>query len=68
LLKSDTLDTMAFLPGFLGEKSDGVLILDNGRSLNSVKLYNTRQLMEMARNNLDGRTLTPEEEFLFKAG
>jgi len=68
LLKPDTLETVAILPGFLGEMERGVLILDNGRSLHSVKLLSTQELIEKARQRLNGRVLTAEEVRRFKAG
>jgi len=68
LLKPDTLETIALLPGFLGEMEGGMLILDNGRSLHSVRLHSTEELIEMAKERLDGRVLTAEEVRRFKAG
>jgi len=72
LLKPETLDTVAVLPRFLGEIPDSdniMLVLDDGRgSLRAVPLLDTKALMDMARERLGDRTLTPEEITRFRAG
>jgi hypothetical protein len=69
LLKPGALETVALLPGFLGETLTGGLILDDGNgSLRAVTLLDTPALMDMARERLGDRALTPDEEKRFKAG
>jgi hypothetical protein len=68
LLDAGTLETAAYLPGFLGALDAGTLILDSGSSLRAAKLLPLQKLMEIARERLDGRTLTSEERRTFKAG
>jgi hypothetical protein len=68
LLDPETLQTAAFLPGFLGEAGEGSLILNAGGSLRRAKLLDTQTLVELARGRLSGRTLTPEEIRRFNAG
>ena len=71
LLKPDSLETIAYLPGYLGymlDKDDTKLILDSGRSLNAVKLYDTQMLMQLARDRLKDRALGPDELTKYKAG
>ncbi|MDR1615992.1 MAG: PQQ-like beta-propeller repeat protein, partial [Syntrophomonadaceae bacterium] len=67
LLDSATLETVAYLPGFLGETDDGTLVLDSGGGLRTVKLLNIRELTDMAKERLGGRTLTPDEKHKFNA-
>jgi len=72
LLKSGTLETVAVLPRFLGEFYDSdtiMLVMDDGQgSLRAVPLRSTGVLMEMARERLGSRVLTPEEITKFRAG
>jgi hypothetical protein len=66
LLRHDTLDAIAYLPGFLGEMGEEV-ILDNGEGLYGVRLRSTQELIELALERLGGRVLSPEERRIFKA-
>jgi hypothetical protein len=69
LLAPGTLETEAYLPGFLGELDSDTLVLDDGGgSLRAVRLLDTRELMDTARERLDGRELTPNEKIKYKAG
>lgn len=69
LLNRATLETQAYLPGFLGELDAMTLVLDDGAgSLRAEKLRGTEELIRMAQERLDGRILSPEEEKKFKAG
>jgi hypothetical protein len=68
LLEPTSLETVAYLPGFLGEMEDGRLVLDDGRgSLRAVELPDIGELKDMARERLDGRSLTAEEQIRFRA-
>jgi hypothetical protein len=68
LLDPATLETAAYLPGFLGTLDAGTLVMDDGGSLRAAKLLNIGELTEMAQERLGGRTLTSEEKQEFKAG
>jgi hypothetical protein len=69
LLDSKTLETVAVLPGFLGESDAATLVFDDGAGrLRAAELRSLRELTETARLRLDGRSLTPEETERFKAG
>jgi len=69
LLEPDSLETVALLHGFLGFTDSGALILDDrAGSLRKARLYSTAELIEMARERLNGRKLTPDEIKTFKAG
>ncbi len=67
LLTRDTLETVAELPGFLGELEPGVLVLDSGGALRSQRLLGLQELTGMASGRLNGRTLTPEEKDKYNA-
>jgi hypothetical protein len=67
LLDPLTLETAAFLPGFLGEGPDGALVFAGGGSLRAAALADTEELTALARERLGGRTLTPEETRKFNA-
>jgi hypothetical protein len=69
LLTADTLETAVRLPGFLGASDEETVILDDGNgTLRAAKLRDARELIEIARNRLAGRTLTQEEMIKYKAG
>jgi len=73
LLKPDTLETVAVLPRFLGElpanDSNIMLVLDDGKSsLRTVPLLSTQQLIDLARERLNGREMTTDEIRAFNAG
>jgi hypothetical protein len=68
LLDPPAMETAAYLPGFLGEMSDGTLILDSGGSLRAVRLRSARELIATAREWLGDKALTPDEIRKFKAG
>jgi hypothetical protein len=69
LLDPQTLATVARLPGFLGTLDAETVVLDDSAgNLRQAKLRSLRELMELARERLDGRTLTPAEISEFKAG
>ncbi|MDR1603542.1 MAG: toll/interleukin-1 receptor domain-containing protein [Gracilibacteraceae bacterium] len=69
LLDPATLETVAELPGFLGEGEAGRPVFDDGAgSLRAVKLYSLPELMEAAVERLEGRELTPAEAEKFRTG
>ncbi len=69
LLDGSTLETKANLPRYCGKINDQTLVLNDGEgSLRSVMLYTTKELMDMAKEQLAGKTLTPEEIKYYKAG
>jgi hypothetical protein len=69
LLDAESSETVTVLPGFLGALDAETPVLDDGAGrLRAVKLRSLRELEEMARLRLDGRSLTPEETERFKAG
>jgi hypothetical protein len=69
LLDGKTLETVAVLPGFLGERDDATPVLDDGAGrLRAAKIRSLPELTEAAWLRLDGRVLTQEEKDLFKAG
>jgi hypothetical protein len=68
LLDSASLETAAYLPGFLGKTDDGTPVLDSGGSLRAVKLRDIRELTDLARERLGDRMLTPDEKRKFNAG
>jgi len=68
ILTGDRLETILYLPGFTGAADDGTIILDDGEgNLQMRKLYDTPELIGMAKERLGGRTLTNEEKIKFKA-
>ena len=69
LLKGDTLETMAFMPGLLGELDPYTLVLDdNNGNLRAKRLLDTEELIGLAAERLNGRALTADELLRFKAG
>jgi outer membrane protein assembly factor BamB len=67
LLDSAAPETIASLPGFLGKTDDETLVLDSCGGLRTVKLLNIRELTDMAKEQLGGKTLTPDEKHKFNA-
>jgi hypothetical protein len=68
ILADDNLETLLYLPGFLGETDSGALILDDGAgNLHKRNLYTTDELIRMAKESLGGRTLTDDERVKYKA-
>ena len=67
LLKPETLDTAAYLPGYLGTTEDGKLILNSGTALETVELLPTSELAQAARERLGSRVLTADERSRYKA-
>jgi hypothetical protein len=68
VLKGDNLETIFYLPGFSGATIYGTVVLDDGEgNLQTRKLYSTSELIAMAKERLDNRTLTNEERIKFKA-
>jgi hypothetical protein len=69
LLDPVTLETAAYLPGFLGALEEGTPVLDDGAgSLRAAPLRGLEALKNLARERLGGRALTPEEAAVYKAG
>jgi hypothetical protein len=69
LLKGDTLETLAYMPGLLGELDASTLVLDDGRgALRAQRLLATGDLIDMAEERLGGRVLSESEVIRFKAG
>ncbi len=68
LLRRDTLETVAALPGFLCEMEPSILVLDTGEELRSQRLRGLEEMVRLAEERLDGRVLSPEELEKYKAG
>jgi hypothetical protein len=69
LLDADTLETVALLPGFLGESDAAAPVLDDGDGrLRAAGMLSLEELIETAQLRLNGRGLTPEETRRFKTG
>ncbi|MDR0434631.1 MAG: toll/interleukin-1 receptor domain-containing protein [Gracilibacteraceae bacterium] len=69
LLNPVTLETVAELPGYLGELDAGAAVFDDGEgSLRRGKLYSLQELMDAAEARLGDRELTAAEAEKFRTG
>ena len=69
LLAADSLEPVAYLPGFAGQIDDNTIVLDDGAGmLRSVDLLDAATLKTIAQQRLGGRVLTPEEQQQYKVG